>query len=125
MLVHPQPWSRIFPDHRLELVPASLRHFLERSTSGKFNPRMENDAVTAVGQRLAMDVDDWRARALVEPHMSKGDAAFEPEALNRHGRQFHRDCQVDEQRETFAAAQGPVQMHDAAFSGCDAMAASL
>src|SRR5262249_20988267 len=92
---------------------------------GKFNPRMENDAVTAAGQRLAMDVDDWRARALVQPHMSKGDAAFEPEALNRHGRQFRRDCQVDEQRETFAAAQGPVQMHDAAFAGCDAMAASL
>ena len=38
MLVHPEPGTGIFPDNRLELVPASLRHFLERSARGKFNP---------------------------------------------------------------------------------------
>src|SRR5437867_5136748 len=42
MLVHPEPGGGIFPDNRLELVPASLRHFLERSVSGKFNPGMKN-----------------------------------------------------------------------------------
>src|SRR5438477_528509 len=72
-----------------------------------------------------MDVDEWRARALVQPHVSKGDAAFTPEALNRHGRQFRRSCQIDEQGEAFAAAQGPVQMHNGAFARCHAMAASL
>ena len=90
MLVHPEPGGGIFPDNRLELVPASLRHFLERSARGKFNPGMKNHAVTPAGQRLAMDVDEWRARALVQPHVSKGDAAFKPEALNRHRRQFRR-----------------------------------
>src|SRR6266568_3457019 len=45
MLVHPEPGRRIFPDNRLELVPASLRHFLERSARGKFNPGMKNHAV--------------------------------------------------------------------------------
>src|SRR5207248_9028889 len=59
------------------------------------------------------------------PHVSKGDAALKPEALNRHGWQFRRSCQIDEQGEAFAAAQGPVQMHDCAFTRCDAMAASL
>ena len=49
---------------------------------------MKNHAVTPAGQRLAMDVDERRARALVQPHVSKGDAAFKPEALDRHGRQF-------------------------------------
>src|SRR5437762_13922117 len=125
VLVHPEPGSRIVPDNRLELVPASLRHFLERSARGKFNPGMKNHAVTPAGQRLAMDVDERRARALVQPHVSKGDATFKPEALNRHGRQFRRNCQIDEQGETFAAAQGPVQMHDGAFARCYAMAASL
>src|SRR5262249_21179590 len=72
-----------------------------------------------------MDVDEWRVRALVQPHMSKRDAAFKPEALNRYGRQFRRNCQIDEQGETFAAAQGPVQMHNGPFAGCNAMAASL
>src|SRR5205814_8743228 len=46
MLVHPEPGGGIFPDNRLELVPASLRHFLERSAGGKFNPGMKNHAVT-------------------------------------------------------------------------------
>src|SRR5947208_10010117 len=91
MLVHPEPGGGIFPDNRLELVPASLCHFLERSARGKFNPGMKNHAVTPAGQRLAMDVDEWRARALVQPHVSKGDATFKPEALNRHGRQFRRN----------------------------------
>src|SRR5262249_36119097 len=76
-------------------------------------------------QWLAMDVDEWRARALVQPHVSKGDAAFKPEALDRHGRQFRRNCQIDEQGEAFAAAQGLVQMHDCAFARRNAMAASL
>src|SRR5262245_54660503 len=125
MLVHPEPGSGIFPDNRLELVPARLRHFLERSALGKFNPGMENHAVTSAGQRLAMDVDDWRARALAQPHMSKRDAAFKPEALNRHGRQFRRNCKIDEQREAFAATQGPVQMHNGAFPRRHTMAASL
>src|SRR5262249_24759785 len=125
MLVHPEPWGGIFPDNRLELVPASLRHFLERSARGKFNPGMKNHAVTPAGQRLARDVNKRRARALVQPHVRKGDTAFTPEALNRHGRQFRRNCQIDEQGETFAAAQGPIQMHDGAFAGCNAMAASL
>src|SRR4029077_12446524 len=58
MLVHPEPGGGIFPDNRLELVPASLRHFLERSAGGKFNPGMKNHAVTPAGQRLAMDVDE-------------------------------------------------------------------
>jgi hypothetical protein len=86
---------------------------------------MKNHAVTPAGQRLAMDVDEWRAGALVQPHMSKGDAAFTPEALDRDGRQFRRSCQIAEQGEAFAAAQGPVKMHDGAFAGCNAMAASL
>ena len=125
MLVHPEPGGGIFPDNRLELVPASLRHFLKRSARGKFNPGMKNYAVTPAGQRLAMDVDEWRTRALMQPHVSKGDAAFKPEALNRHGREFRRNCQIDEQGEAFAAAQGPVQMHDGAFARRHAMAASL
>src|SRR5262249_14143704 len=125
MLVHPQPGGGIFPDNRLELVPASLRHFLERSAHGKFNPGMKNHAVTPAGQRLAMAVDKRRARALMQPHVSKRDAAFTPEALNRHGRQLRRNCQIDEQGETFAAAQGPVKMHNGAFARCHAMAASL
>src|SRR2546430_3911869 len=125
MLVHPEPGGGIFPDNRLELVPASLRHFLERSARGKFNPGMKNHAVTPAGQRLAMEVDERRARALVQPHVSKGDAAFKPETLNRHSRQFRRNCQIHEQGEAFAAAQGPVQMHDGAFARCHAMAASL
>src|SRR4029434_5162502 len=125
MLVHPEPGGGIFPDNRLELVPASLRHFLERSARGKFNPGMKNHAVTPPGQRLAMDVDERRARALVQPHVSKGNAAFTPEALNRHGRQFRRSCQIDEQGEAFAAAQGSGQMQDGAFARCHAMAASL
>ena len=125
MLVHPEPGSGIFPDDRLELVPASLGHFLERSARGKFNPGMKNHAVTSARQWLAMDVDERRARALVQPHVSKGDAAFTPEALDRHGRQFRRSCQIDEQSEAFAAAQGPVQMHDGALTRCHAMAASL
>jgi hypothetical protein len=86
---------------------------------------MKNHAVTAAGQRLAMDVDKRRARALVQPHVSKGDTAFMPEALNRHGRQFRRSCQIAEQGEAFAAAEGPVQMHDRAFARRHAMAASL
>src|SRR5436190_20668844 len=53
MLVHPEPGSGIFPDNRLELVPASLRRFLERSAGGKLNPGMKNHAVTPAGQRLA------------------------------------------------------------------------
>src|SRR4029450_13669306 len=69
MLVDPEPGGGIFPDNRLELVPASLRHFLERSARGKLNPAMKNHAVTPAGQRFAMDVDEWRARALVQPHM--------------------------------------------------------
>src|SRR5437764_14844304 len=60
-----------------------------------------------------------------QPHVSKGDAASKPEAFNRHGRQFRRSCQVAEQGEAFATAQGPVQMHDGAFARCHAMAASL
>src|SRR5438093_13478225 len=125
MLVHPEPGRGIFPDNRLELVPASLRHFLERSARGKFNPGMKNYAVTPAGQRLAMDVNEWCARALVQPHVSKGAAAFKPENLDRPGRQFRRNCQIDEQGEAFAAPQGPVQMHDGAFARCYAMAASL
>src|SRR5512133_2929207 len=62
-----------------------------------------------------MNVDQRRARALVQPHVSKGDAAFKPEALNRHRRQFRRNCQIDEQGEAFAATQGPVKMHDGTF----------
>src|SRR5436305_10117306 len=96
MLVHPEPGGGIFPDNRLELVPASLRHFLERSAGGEFNPGMKNHAITPARERLAMDVDERRACALVQPHVSKGDAAFEPEAPNRHGRQFRRNCQIDE-----------------------------
>src|SRR4029450_7804422 len=42
MLVHPEPGGGIFPDNWLKLVPASLRHFLERSARGKFNPGMKN-----------------------------------------------------------------------------------
>src|SRR5262249_50534047 len=125
MLVHPEPGRGIFPDNWLELVPASLRHFLERGTRGKFNPGMKNHPVTPAGQRLAMDVDERRARALVQPHVSKGDAAFKPETLNRHGRQFCRNCQIHEQGEAFAAAQGPVQMHDGTFARRHAMAAPL
>src|SRR5262245_3238668 len=125
MLVHPEPGGGMFPDNRLKLVPASLRHFLERSTRGKFNPGMKNHAVTPAGKRLAMNVDERRARALVQPHVSKGDAAFTPEALDRHCRQFRRRCQIDEQGKAFAAAQGPGQMHYGAFARCDAMAASL
>src|SRR5262249_25722745 len=45
MLVHPEPGRGIFPDNRLELVPASLRHFLERSAGGKFDSGMKNHAV--------------------------------------------------------------------------------
>src|SRR5438046_9514603 len=85
MLVHPEPGGGIFPDNRLELVPASLRHFLKRSARGKFNPGMKNHAVTPARQRLAMDVDEWRACARVQPHVSKRDAAFKPETLNRYG----------------------------------------
>src|SRR4051794_15402048 len=125
MLVHPEPGGRIFPDNRLKLIPASLRHFLERSACGKFNPGMKNHAVTPAGQRFAVDVDERRARALVQPHVSKGDAAFKSEALDHHGRQFRRNCEIDEQGEAFAAAQSPVKMHDGAFAGCNAMAASL
>src|SRR5438876_1702526 len=125
MLVHPEPRRGILPDNWLELVPASLRHFLERSARGKFNPGMKNHAVTPAWQWLAMDVDERRARALVQPHVSKRDAAFKPEALNRHSRQFRRNCQIDEQGEAFATAQGPVKMHDGAFARCHAMAASL
>src|SRR5438477_2231730 len=86
---------------------------------------MKNHAVTSAGQRLAMDVDERRARALMQPYVSTGDATFEPEALNRHGRQFRRSSQIAEQGEAFAAAQGPVQMHDGAFARRHAMAASL
>src|SRR5215470_11528878 len=125
MLVHLEPRAGIFPNNRLELVPASLRHFLERSARAKFNPGMKNHAVTPAGQRLAMDVDEWRARSLMQPHVSKGNATFMPEAFNRHGRQFGRSCEIAEQGEAFAAAQGPVQMHDCAFAWCDAMPASL
>src|SRR5439155_21075132 len=125
MLVHPEPGGGIFPDNRLELVPASLRHFLERSALGKFNPRMKNHPVTTAGQWLAMDVDERCACALVQPHVSKGNAAFMPETLNRHGGQFRRSSQIAEQGEAFAAAQGPVQMHDGAFARRHAMAASL
>src|SRR4029077_18583673 len=88
-------------------------------------PGMKNHAVTAAGQRLAVDVDERRACALVQPYVNKGDAAFKPEALDRHGRQLRRNCQIDEQSEAFAAAQGPVKMHDGAFARCHAMAASL
>src|ERR1043166_2107783 len=105
--------------------PSKLAPFPGATRPGKFNPGMKNHAVTPAGQRLAMDVDEWRARALVQPHVSKRDAAFKPEALNRHGRQFRRNCQIDEQGEAFAAAQCPVQMHDGAFARCHAMAASL
>jgi hypothetical protein len=63
VLVHSEPGAGISPDNRLELVPASLRHFLERRAGGKFNPGMKNHAVTPAGQRLTMDVDEWRARA--------------------------------------------------------------
>src|SRR5438552_17156804 len=97
MLVHPEPGRGIFPDNRLELVPASLRHFLERSARGKFNPGMKNHAVTPARQRFAMDVDEWRARALVQPPGSKSAAASNTEPLNRHGRQFRRICQMDAQ----------------------------
>src|SRR5204862_6514260 len=62
---------------------------------------------------------------LVQRNVGIRDAAVEPEALNRHGRQFRRNCQIDEQGEAFATAQGPVQMHDGAFARCHAMAASL
>src|SRR5262249_26660841 len=125
MLVHLEPRAGIFPNNRLELVPASLRHFLKRSARRKFNPGMKNHAVTPAGQRLAMYVDEWRARTLVQPHVSTGDAAFKPEALNRHSRQFRRNCQIDEQGEAFAAPQGAVQTHSGAFARCHAMAASL
>jgi hypothetical protein len=125
MLVHPEPWRGIFPDNRLKLIPASLRHFLERSARGKFNRGMKNHAVTPAGQRLAMHVDEWRARALVQPHVSKGDAAFTPKALNRDRRQFRRNCQIDEQGEAFAAAERPVKMPNGAFARSHAMAASL
>src|SRR5215475_7131960 len=107
MLVHLEPRAGIFPNNRLELVPASLRHFLERSARAKFNPGMKNHAVTPAGQRLAMDVNEWRAGALMQPHVSKGDSAFTPKALNRHGRHLRRNCQIDEQGEAFAATQGP------------------
>src|SRR6476661_6767885 len=72
-----------------------------------------------------MNVDERRAGALVQPHVSTGDAAFEPEALNRHGWQFRRSCQIAEQGEAFTAAQGPVKMHDGAFARRHAMTASL
>jgi hypothetical protein len=65
------------------------------------------------------------ACALVQPHVSKRDAAFKPETLNRHARQFRRNSQIDEQGEAFAAPESPVQMHDCAFARCHAMAASL
>jgi len=78
MLVHREPRSGIFPDNRLKLLAASLRHVPERSARGKFDPGMKNHAVTPARQRLAMDVDEWRTRALVQPHVSKGDAAFKP-----------------------------------------------
>jgi len=65
MLIHPEPGRGIFSHDRLELVPASLRHFLERRAGGKFNSGMKNHAVTPAGQRLAMGVNEWRARALV------------------------------------------------------------
>src|SRR5262245_6764439 len=125
MLVHPEPRCGIFPDNRLELVPASLRHFLEGSARGKFNPRMKNDAVTTTGQRLAMAVDDRRAGTLMQPYVSKRDAAFMPETLNRDGRQFRRNCQIDEQGEAFAATQSPVQIPDGTFARGNAMAAAL
>ena len=66
---------------------------------------MKNHAITPAGQRLAMDVDEWCARALVQPHVSKGNAAFKPEALNRHGRQFRRNGQIAQQGEAFATAK--------------------
>jgi hypothetical protein len=86
---------------------------------------MKNHAVTPAGQRFAMNVDERRARALVQPYVGKGHAAFTPEAPNRHGRQFRRSRQIAEQSEAFAAALGPVQTHDGAFTRCHAMAASL
>src|SRR5262245_11018457 len=48
-----------------------------------------------------------------------------PEALDRHGRQFRRRCQIAEQGEAFAATQGSVKMHDATLARCHAMTASL
>src|SRR2546430_17520878 len=41
MLVHPKPGGGIFPDNRLELVPASLRQFLERSARGRIHSRVK------------------------------------------------------------------------------------
>src|ERR1700745_442465 len=46
MLVHPEPGRGSFADDALKLVPASLRHFLERSARPKFNLGMKNHAVT-------------------------------------------------------------------------------
>src|SRR5436190_8935523 len=86
---------------------------------------MKNHPVTPARQRLAMGVNERRARALMQPHMSESDAAFQPETINRHGRQFRRNCQIDEQGEAFTATQGPIKMHDCAFARRNAMAASL
>ena len=63
MLVHPEPGGGIFPDNRLELVPASLRHFLERSVRGKFNPRMKNHAVSPAGSQASEHVSEVRLQA--------------------------------------------------------------
>src|SRR4026208_2311856 len=73
MLVHPEPGGGIFPDTGLELVPASLYHFLERSARGEFNPGMKNHAVTPAGQRLATDVDEGRARGLEQAPLGQGE----------------------------------------------------
>src|SRR5439155_26255853 len=40
-------------------------------------------------------------------------------------RQYHRDCHIGERGEASAAAQGPVNMRDDAFTRCDAMGAFL
>src|SRR2546423_11288408 len=76
MLVHPKPWRRILADKTLELGPARLRHFLERRLRGELDSGMENNAVTSAGQRLAMDVDDYRAGPAMRPGVGEGHARF-------------------------------------------------
>src|SRR5205823_1429760 len=117
--------GRDFSGQPARTGPSKLAPFPGAKRSREIQSGMKNHAVTPAGQRLAMDVNEWRARALVQPHVSKSDAAFNPEALDRHARQFRRNCQIDEQGEAFAAAQGPVQMHDSALARCHTMAASL
>src|SRR5438132_6399065 len=81
VLVHPKPGRGIFPDVGLELIPASLRHFLKRGVHWKFDPGMKHNAVTSRGQRLAMHVDHGRAGASMRPGMSEAYAGFQSETI--------------------------------------------